>query len=127
MVICDLGFGVWEFTVDRQLGPDDRPESSLLRGFMESRRAVDAVGIDERQRGISQRRGAFDERFGQRRSLEEAECRRGVELDVHDSIDHALDKPFRLHLPGGGHAFMEQAVGHAIRKRNIPFIAIPFL
>ena len=86
---------------------------------MESRRAVDAVGVDERQRGISERRGALDERLGQRRSLEEAECRRGVELDVHDSIDHALDKP-RL-----AHALPEQAVGHAVAKREVPLVPVP--
>src|SRR5687767_1522520 len=86
---------------------------------MESRRAVDAIGIDERQRGISERRRALDERFGQRGSLEEAECRSGVELDVHDSIDHALDKP-RITIP-----LTKQAIAHAIVKRDIPLIPIP--
>jgi hypothetical protein len=95
---------------------------------MESRRAVDAIGIDERQRGISQRRRALDERLGQRGSLEEAECRGGVELDVHDSIDHALDEPpVRLRALRYGATLTKQAVAHAIVKRDIPLVPIPML
>ena len=32
---------------------------------MKARRAVDAVGVKQCDRGIAQRRGALDERFGQ--------------------------------------------------------------
>jgi len=32
---------------------------------MESRRTVDAIGIEQRERGIAKRGGALDERFGQ--------------------------------------------------------------
>ena len=54
-----------ESRVDRELRPDDRLEPRLLRGFMKSRRAVDAIGIEQRERGIAKRRRALDERFGQ--------------------------------------------------------------
>jgi hypothetical protein len=50
---------------DCQLSPDDRAQTCLLRGFMKAWRTVDAVGIEQRQRGIAERRRALDERFGQ--------------------------------------------------------------
>ena len=56
-----LGFGV----LDRQLRPDDRLQPRLLGGLMESRRAVDAIGVEQRERGIAKRGCALDERFGQ--------------------------------------------------------------
>jgi hypothetical protein len=68
---------------DRQLRPDDRAESRLLRGFVKTRSAVDTVGIEECERGIAERRRTLDERFGQRGTLKKAEGRCGVELDVH--------------------------------------------
>ena len=37
---------------------------------MEPRRAVDAVAIEQRERGIAERRRALDERLGQRRAVE---------------------------------------------------------
>ncbi len=49
---------------------------------MKARRAVDAVAIEQRERGIAERGRALDERFGQRRAAEERKRRRGVELDV---------------------------------------------
>ena len=79
--------------IDRQFRADDGSQTRLLRGLMESRRAVHAIGVEQRERGIAERGRALDERFGQRRSLQEAEGRRGVELDVHGSIDNALDEP----------------------------------
>jgi len=42
---------------------------------MEPRRAVDAVAIEQRERGVAERGGAIDERFGQRRAVEERERR----------------------------------------------------
>ena len=66
-----------------RLSADDRAESRVLRGLMESRRAIHAVGVEQRQRGIPQRRRALHQRLGERRSLEKAECGRGVKLDVH--------------------------------------------
>jgi hypothetical protein len=50
---------------------------------VEARRAVDAVGVEQRERGIAERRRALDERFGERGALEKAEGGGGVELDVH--------------------------------------------
>jgi hypothetical protein len=50
---------------------------------VKTRRAVHAVAIDERQRGISQRGRALDERFRQRRRVEEAESGGCVQFDEH--------------------------------------------
>ena len=68
---------------DRQLRADDGAQPGLLRGLMKPRRAVHAVGIEQRQRRIAERGRALDERLGQRGALEKAEGRRGVEFDVH--------------------------------------------
>jgi hypothetical protein len=53
------------------------------RGFVKARGAVDAVAIEQRQRGIAEVGRAIDERLGERRALEKAEGGRGVKLDVH--------------------------------------------
>ena len=74
---------VWQRWSDRQLGADNRPQPRALRGLVKPWRAVHAVGIEQRQRRISKRSGALDERFWQRRALQKAERRRGVEFDVH--------------------------------------------
>ena len=58
-------------------------QPGLLRGLVEARRAVDAVGVEQRERRIAERRRPLDERFGQRGALKKAERRRAVELDVH--------------------------------------------
>jgi hypothetical protein len=50
---------------------------------MKARRAVDAVTIEQRQRGVAERRRAVGERFGQRRAVEEGKRGRSVQLDVH--------------------------------------------
>jgi len=44
---------------------------------------VNAIGVEQRQRGIAERRRALDERFGQRGALKKTESRCGVKLDVH--------------------------------------------
>jgi hypothetical protein len=46
-------------------------------------RAVDTVGIEQRERRISERGGTLDERLGQRSALKKTERRRGVKLDIH--------------------------------------------
>ena len=84
--------------LDRQLGADDRLESRALRGEMESRRAVDAVAIEQRERRIAERGGAVDQRFGQRRAVEKGKRGGGVQLDVHGrligpSIEDAVEEP----------------------------------
>ena len=50
---------------------------------MKTRRAVDAVAIEQRERRIAERRRAVDERFGQRGAVEKGKRGRGVEFDVH--------------------------------------------
>ena len=51
--------------INRQLRADDRFQPSLLRGLMKPWRAVHPVGVEQRERGITERRGALDERLGQ--------------------------------------------------------------
>jgi hypothetical protein len=46
-------------------------------------RAIHAVGVEQRDRGIAERCRALDERFGQRRALQKAECRCGMKFDIH--------------------------------------------
>jgi hypothetical protein len=50
---------------------------------MKAWRSIDAIGIEQRERRIAERRRPLDERFGERRALEKAERRRGVKFDVH--------------------------------------------
>ena len=99
---CD-GRGTWRdrasdpavaLHVDRQLGADDGLDPGGARGLVEARRAVDAVAIEQRHRGVSEIGRAIDERFGQRRALEKAEGRGGVELDIHSGL-RATDSGLR--------------------------------
>jgi hypothetical protein len=50
---------------------------------MKTRRAVDAVAIEQRERRVAELRRARHERFGKRRTLQKAERRGCVQLDVH--------------------------------------------
>ena len=59
---------------NRQLRADDRFYSGGLRGAIELRRAIDAVTIEQRQRGIAKLRGAVDERSGQRGAIQKRKC-----------------------------------------------------
>ena len=65
--LSGLGASIFE-PRDRELRADDGLEPGLLRGAVESRRAVDAVAVEQRQRRIAQRGGALDERLRQRRA-----------------------------------------------------------
>ena len=69
--------------IDRQLRADNRPQPRALRRLVKPRGAVYAIGIEQRQRGISKRGRPLDERLWQRRTLQKAERRRRVKLDVH--------------------------------------------
>ena len=55
---------------NRQLGSDDRFDPGHFRGAIELRRAMDAVAIEQRQRGIAQLGGSFDQRSGKRGAIE---------------------------------------------------------
>ena len=59
---------------DRQLRADDPFQAGTLRGNVKARCAVDAVAIEQSDRWIAERRGAFHERFRQRCAVEEREC-----------------------------------------------------
>src|SRR5439155_12066990 len=85
---------------NRQFRSNDRTDSGRERRLVKARRAVHAVAIEQRERGIAERRRAIDERFGKRRALEKAEGGGGVEFDVmrrHDrpswSINDGIDEP----------------------------------
>ena len=67
---------------NRQLRANDRADADGERSLVKARRAVHAVAIEQRERGIAERRRAIDERFGKRRALEKAEGGGGVEFDV---------------------------------------------
>lgn len=52
-----------EARIDRQLRADNRAEPGLLCRFVEARRAVYAIRIEQCQRRIPECRGPFDESF----------------------------------------------------------------
>jgi hypothetical protein len=49
---------------DRQLCPDDRLDARDTGGLMKPGRAVEAIAIEERERGIPEFGCAIDERLG---------------------------------------------------------------
>ncbi len=75
---------------DGQLSADNRPEAGSCGGFVESRRAVDAVAIQEGNRGVPEIGGSIDERLGQGGTLKKAEGRSRVELDVRRRHNETL-------------------------------------
>ena len=80
---------VWS---ERELGADDRADAGSQRGAMKAGRAVNAVTIEQRDRGISVVCCVIDQRFRKRGSFEKAEGGGGVELDIHDmTIDDWFD------------------------------------
>ena len=54
-----------------------------MGGFVEAWRAVHTILIQQRQRGIAERRRTLDERFGQGGATEERKRGSRVQLDVH--------------------------------------------
>ena len=56
--------------LNRQLGADDGLQAGGFRGAIELRRAIDAVTIEERDRGIPEIGRARDERVGPRGAVE---------------------------------------------------------
>ena len=113
---------------------------------MESRRAVHAVGVEQRDRRIAERRRALDERFGQRRTLQKAEGRRGVEFDVQGRGEIRRRSGVRIsverddrewlavesavnHTPSTNHCSESRSRKHPIRhtigQRHVPLVAIP--
>ena len=68
---------------DRQLRPNDRTQTGGAGSFVESGRAVHAVAIEQRERGIIERNRAVDECFRKRGALEKTESGRRMQLDIH--------------------------------------------
>jgi hypothetical protein len=72
LAIWGLGFGIWDLRVgirdvgfiDGQFSANDWLQAGLPRGLVEARRTVDAVGIEEGERGVAERGSALDERLG---------------------------------------------------------------
>ena len=83
----------------RQLRADDRLDAGALRGEVKARRAVDAVAIEQRERRIAERRGAVDQRFGQRGAVEKRKGGGSVQFDIHGAhvadalVVNPFDKP----------------------------------
>ena len=69
--------------IERELGADDRSDARSEGGAMKPWSAVDAIAIEQRQRGIAEIGRPVDERLGKRRALEKTEGGRGMEFDVH--------------------------------------------
>ena len=65
--------------LDGQLGADDGAHAGGFRRLMKARRAVDAVAIEQRERGIAQRRRPLD--ILAHAGLDEREGEPGVELE----------------------------------------------
>ena len=82
--VVSLGYSFWVVKRrDRQLGADDRLQTGLAGGLMKPGSTVHAIGVEQRQRRIPERRGTLDERFGQRGALQKTERGGAMELDVH--------------------------------------------
>jgi len=65
----------------RVIAEDDRPDTGGARRLVKPRHPVDAVAIEQCQRGVPELGRAIDERFGQRRALQKAE--RGGRMQFH--------------------------------------------
>ena len=55
---------------DGQLGSDDRFDPRPPGGEMKPRRAIHSIAVEQRERGISERGRAFDQRFRKRSAIE---------------------------------------------------------
>ncbi len=89
---------------------------------MESGNAVDAIAIQQRERGVARFNRAVDQNFGKRCALQKAERGRGVEFDVRrhaTSINNGIDEP-RI-----GRSITKHPIHGAVAERNVPFVAIP--
>jgi hypothetical protein len=51
---------------------------------VESRDAVDAVAVEQRQRRVVELRRALHQGFRQRRAIEKGKRRRSMQFDIHD-------------------------------------------
>jgi hypothetical protein len=126
-----------------QLGADNRFQTRFLRSEMEARGAVDAVAIEQRERGIVERGGALDERLGQRGAVEKGEGGRCVKLDIHGGgaqvrgvreVREVRGAEVRMMLvvqaveePAGGRSVLINAAHGAVCECHIPLVAIPEL
>ena len=84
----------------RHLGAGDRPDAEVLRGVGELERAVDAVVVGERERGIPEFGGADGELLRQRRTVEEGVRRVRMQLDVWNGLATCGAGSKRLPLSG---------------------------
>ncbi len=98
-----------------------------------------AIGVEQCERWIAQRRRTLDERFGKRGALQKAERRCRMKLDIHggwpgtgaiDTIDTkdadgGVSVHDAVHEPGVSAAMAEQTVGGAVAERHVPLVAIP--
>lgn len=68
--------------VEAQLHADDRVEIAFLGTVPKSHRAVETVGVGDRQALEAELDGAVHELLGMRRAIEEGEVRMAVQLGV---------------------------------------------
>ena len=98
------------------LGPRDRPDAGVLRRVGELERAVDAVVIGQRERGVAELCGPHDELLGMRRAVEERVGGMAVQLDIrggtrgsptcpllHGCSPHTVRRASRPAEPASGH------------------------
>lgn len=64
-------------------GADVSFDLDFVRGEVEARGAIDAIGVEQRHGGHLEVLAYSDEFLGQGRAFEEAESGSGVEFDVH--------------------------------------------
>jgi hypothetical protein len=68
---------------DCQFSADDGFQTGFTRCLMKSRSAIHAIRVEQRDRGIPERGGTLDERFGKRCTLKKTERRGAMQFDVH--------------------------------------------
>ena len=80
---------------ERDFRADERPDPVLVRTGVKPRRAIDAVAIEERERGQPELAGGLGELLGQRGAAQEAEGAGRMEFDVaaHQSYSPSRNQP----------------------------------
>ena len=101
---------------DRQLRADQRADAGGERGFMEARRAGDAVAIEQRDRRVAEHGRAIDEHFRQRRGAQKTEGGGSVKLDVHGQARVHRDTEDTETSSTGSLRLGSSLIDHAFKK-----------
>src|SRR5207237_2029832 len=104
--------------IDDELRSNERANAGLLRRAVKTRRAVNAVRVDERHRRYAARGGVIDEILGQTRAVEKRECGCGAQLRVRPraigQLRPAAFARLLLARAGGAMRGLERFVGSGI-------------